>query len=221
MALVLCTNILTPNSRSVKSDFFRFRIFPPFFDVRSDTTRQHSLDYIERNFKKYSKYKDLPISDKCCDKLKKEPLRRKAKELGLECAILGILASESYQREKEWLEYGCNVFHIRKDNKSRPLSFWSDEDILEYISRCLLYVAERKKSGHCFAEPTAASFPHQNSSSAIISPLSITTKFCSASVKPLMISSTAGDPVTGFSSDPPSLYPITLLKITADCPWAL
>lgn len=99
----------------------------------SDRTRQNSLDYIERNFKKYAKYKDLPISDKCCDRLKKDPLRRKAKELGLECSILGILASESYQRKKDWLEYGCNVFHQRKDNQSRPLSFWTNEDILEYI----------------------------------------------------------------------------------------
>ena len=65
--------------------------------------------------------------------IKKEPLRRKAKELGLECAILGILASESYQREKDWLEYGCNVFHERKENQSRPLSFWTEEDIDEYI----------------------------------------------------------------------------------------
>ena len=99
----------------------------------SDRTRRNSQEYISRNFKKYEKYKYLPISDKCCDKLKKEPLKRKAKELGLECAILGILASESYQREKDWLEYGCNVFHERKDNQSRPLSFWTDEDILEYI----------------------------------------------------------------------------------------
>lgn len=101
----------------------------------SDETRQHSIDYISRNFKKYDKYKELPISDKCCDKLKKEPLRRKAKELGLECTILGILASESYQREKDWLEYGCNVFHKRKDNQSRPLSFWTNEDIMEYIKQ--------------------------------------------------------------------------------------
>ena len=50
-------------------------------------------------------------------KLKKEPLRRKAKELGLECAILGILASESYQREKDWLEYGCNVFIKERTTK--------------------------------------------------------------------------------------------------------
>lgn len=98
-------------------------------------TKQHSIDYIARNFKKYDKYKELPISDKCCDKLKKEPLRRKAKKLGLECAILGVLASESYQREKDWLEYGCNVFHERKDNQSRPLSFWTDEDIMAYIEQ--------------------------------------------------------------------------------------
>ncbi len=101
----------------------------------SERTKQNAQGYIGRNFKKYEKYKELPISDKCCDKLKKEPLRRKAKQLGLQCTILGILASESYQREKDWLEYGCNVFHERKDNQSRPLSFWNDEDILEYIKR--------------------------------------------------------------------------------------
>lgn len=101
----------------------------------SAETRQHSIDYIARNFKKYDKYKELSISDKCCDRLKKEPLRRKARELGLECAILGILASESYQREKDWLEYGCNVFHERKNNQSRPLSFWTEEDIMEYIEQ--------------------------------------------------------------------------------------
>ena len=101
----------------------------------TEKTKANSQGYIERNFKKYEKYKDLPISDKCCDKLKKDPLRRKAKELGLECAIIGVLASESYQREKDWLEYGCNVFHERKENQSRPLSFWTNEDIIDYISR--------------------------------------------------------------------------------------
>ena len=114
----------------------------------SDQTRQHSLDYIERNFKKYSKFKDLPISDKCCERLKKEPIRRKAKELGLECAILGILASESYQREKDWLEYGCNVFHERKDNQSKPLSFWTEEDIQEYIETFNVKVSDLYNMGY-------------------------------------------------------------------------
>ena len=111
-------------------------------------TKQNSLDYINRNFKKYSKYKELPISDKCCDKLKKEPLRRKAKELGLKCSIIGILASESYQREKDWLEYGCNVFHERKDNQSRPLAFWTDDDIKEYIEKYNVKISKLYEMGY-------------------------------------------------------------------------
>jgi 3'-phosphoadenosine 5'-phosphosulfate sulfotransferase (PAPS reductase)/FAD synthetase len=114
----------------------------------SERTRQNSIDYINRNFKKYAGFKELPISDKCCDRLKKDPLRRKAKELGLECAILGILASESYQREKDWLEYGCNVFHERKDNQSRPLSFWTDEDILEYIETYKVRIPKLYEMGY-------------------------------------------------------------------------
>lgn len=146
------TNIITVLPRDAKGNTWTFKKVVdtygyPMFSKRvsnairtyqhalSKITKQNSQDYIDRNFKKYEKYKNLPISDKCCDKLKKEPLRRKAKELELDCAILGILASESYQREKDWLEYGCNVFHERKDNQSRPLSFWNDEDILEYIDR--------------------------------------------------------------------------------------
>lgn len=114
----------------------------------TEQTRQNSIDYIERNFKKYSKYKELPISDKCCDRLKKEPIRRKAKELGLECAILGILTSESYQREKDWIENGCNVFHKRKDNQSRPLSFWTEADIQEYIDRFHVKISRLYEMGY-------------------------------------------------------------------------
>lgn len=101
----------------------------------TEQTKQNSLNYINRNFRKYEKYKELKISDKCCDKLKKEPIRRKARELNMECAILGILASESYQREREWLENGCNIFYKYKDNQCKPLSFWTEEDIHEYIHK--------------------------------------------------------------------------------------
>ena len=66
--------------------------------AKSQTTRQHSIDYINRNFKKYDKYKEYNISDKCCEVLKKNPIKKKAKELGMKCSIIGILASESYQR---------------------------------------------------------------------------------------------------------------------------
>lgn len=117
-------------------------------NAKTVQTKQNSIDYINRNFKKYDKYKEMNISDKCCDKLKKEPLKRKAKELGLECAIIGILASESRQRESEWLNYGCNVFHIKKDNQCRPLSFWTDKDINEYIEKNDIRISSLYKKGY-------------------------------------------------------------------------
>lgn len=116
--------------------------------ARTERTKQNSIDYINNNFKKYEKYKELPISDKCCDKLKKEPLRRKAKELGMDCVILGVLASESYQREKDWLENGCNVFFKFKDNQCKPLSFWTEEDILEYIEKYQVKISKLYDMGY-------------------------------------------------------------------------
>ncbi len=116
--------------------------------AKTPATKQNSIDYINRNFKKYDKYKELNISDKCCEKLKKEPLKKKAKELGLECAIIGILASESRQREQEWLNYGCNVFHVKKDNQCRPLSFWTEKDIYEYINEYNLKISSLYEKGY-------------------------------------------------------------------------
>lgn len=159
------TNLLTVIPKDSKGNIWTFKKVVeyygyPMFSKRisnairtyqhalTERTRQNSIDYIERNFKKYSKYRDLPISDKCCDRLKKDPIRRKAKELGLECAILGILTSESYQREKDWIENGCNVFHKRKDNQSRPLSFWTEADIQEYIDRFHVRISKLYEMGY-------------------------------------------------------------------------
>lgn len=103
--------------------------------AKSDQTRQNSIDYIKRQFKNYSKYKDLNISDKCCDKLKQTPVKQLARKLGMQCSMLGILAEESRQREVDWLKHGCNIFHKRKDNQCRPLSFWTEKDIYEYIEK--------------------------------------------------------------------------------------
>ena len=116
--------------------------------AKTPETKQNSLSYIERNFKKYLPYIELPISDKCCDRLKKAPLKKAANDLKLECAILGILASESYIREKDWLEYGCNVFFERKENQSRPLSFWTDDDIWMYIKKYRVKISELYDKGY-------------------------------------------------------------------------
>lgn len=114
----------------------------------SEETRQNSIDYINRNFKKYSIYKECNISDLCCDKLKKNPVKKKARELGLECSIIGTLAEESRQRSSDWIKYGCNVFYKKKDNQCRPLSFWTEKDIYEYIEKYDVKIADLYSMGY-------------------------------------------------------------------------
>ena len=53
----------------------------------------------------------------------------------MKCVILGLLADESRQREKDLLQYGCNVFHIKSENQCRPLAFWTEADIQTYIEQ--------------------------------------------------------------------------------------
>lgn len=46
---------------------------------------------------------------------------------------LGMLADEGQLRENLWLKEGCNGFSATKYKSSRPLMFWTEQDILQYI----------------------------------------------------------------------------------------
>jgi len=116
--------------------------------AKSDRTKQNSIDYITRRFKRFLSYKNLNISDKCCDRLKKAPIKQAARKLGMQCAILGILAEESRQRELDWVNYGCNVFDVKKDNQCRPLSFWTEKDIYDYIKLHDLRISKLYEMGY-------------------------------------------------------------------------
>lgn len=77
----------------------------------------------------------------CCDKLKKEPMHRYGKESG-RYPIIGVMASESKRREKDYISNGgCNYFDGRIP-KSQPLSIWVENDIWAYIDRFNLPIAE-------------------------------------------------------------------------------
>ena len=71
------------------------------------------------------------INDRCCYHLKKAPISRYCKETGLK-TIVGTLAEESLMRKQAWLKQGCNAFEA-KEPKSSPLSFWTHQDILQYL----------------------------------------------------------------------------------------
>ena len=83
--------------------------------------------------KKWRYLIDAPfkISAKCCDILKKKPAAKFEKETGLH-PIIGNLASESAKRMQDYLKFGCNAFGAKRPI-SRPLGFWTDEDIWNYI----------------------------------------------------------------------------------------
>lgn len=85
-----------------------------------------------------NKYKELiyapfELSEKCCDKFKKKPLQLYVKETKNH-PITGELASESRNREREYLKHGCI---LNSDNKTKctPMGFWTKQDVLECIKK--------------------------------------------------------------------------------------
>ena len=74
---------------------------------------------------------DFRISHWCCSIMKKNPFKAFEKRTGLK-PYIGSLAEESKLRELSWLQHGCNAFDIDRP-VSNPLSFWTEEDILQYI----------------------------------------------------------------------------------------
>ena len=76
---------------------------------------------------------DFEISNKCCDVMKKNPSKQYSKESGKK-PIVGTMAVESKLRWNRYLIGNCNAFSD-KHPESKPLSFWTEQDILEYILR--------------------------------------------------------------------------------------
>ena len=87
----------------------------------------------------YNKSKWLPLSqettfvigNQCCNVMKKNPMdsyQRKTHTY----PFIGTLAEESKMREQAWCRHGCNAFEGRH-KMSQPMSFWKEQDVLNYI----------------------------------------------------------------------------------------
>lgn len=103
---------------------------------------------VDKNGKKSmyncEKYKPLldaefNISFKCCDIMKKNPAKKFEKETG-KIPITAQMASESLLRERQWLISGCNAFESKRPI-SNPMSFWTEQDVLQYIKKYNLPIA--------------------------------------------------------------------------------
>ena len=91
-----------------------------------------------------SKYKpllevDFDVSHRCCDVMKKAPSHDYAKRTGRK-QITAQMASESRLREQQWIKHGCNGFDMATPT-SNPMSFWTEQDILQYIKKYEIPIA--------------------------------------------------------------------------------
>lgn len=88
---------------------------------------------------KYLTLVDEPfkVSNRCCDVMKKAPLHKYEKETGRR-PIIGTMAWESNDREKAYLDNGC--INWNKESCT-PLGFWTENDVLEYITKNNIEIA--------------------------------------------------------------------------------
>lgn len=61
--------------------------------------------------------------------MKKNPLQNYN---GKAAPFIGTLAEESELRRENWLAHGCNYFDDKKP-RSAPISFWTEQDVLQYV----------------------------------------------------------------------------------------
>lgn len=98
--------------------------------IKKDGTKGHT------NFKLAKKWRyliDAPfkISPKCCLYIKKQAMFKYQKKNKM-FPFIGTLAEESKNREQSYNITGCNAYNSQ-EKKSAPISFWTEQDILEYI----------------------------------------------------------------------------------------
>lgn len=87
---------------------------------------------------------NIKISDKCCNELKKKPLKSFEKETKKR-PIIGTMACESMTREQAYLKHGCNKLTEGKE-QCTPLGFWTEKDIYEYIEKYNVKIADIYKT---------------------------------------------------------------------------
>ena len=79
------------------------------------------------------------VSHRCCNIMKKKPVKKYEKETG-KVPFIGTMASESQLRQQSYLKNGCNAFESKRPI-STPIGFWTEQDVLAYIKLYNLEIA--------------------------------------------------------------------------------
>ena len=104
------------NTKSEKTKALRLNIGHPF------AIKKKWLPLIDAPFK---------ISDFCCREMKKNPVKQYEKKSGNK-PMVAVMADESVLRLSTYLTTNCNAFQM-KHPISRPIIFWSEQDVLRYL----------------------------------------------------------------------------------------
>lgn len=93
----------------------------------------HNGELSPYNCEKWKFLTEAPfkISHRCCNVMKKNTAHNFEKSSGLK-PIIGTMAEEGRLRKSQWILTGCNSFD-NNNPSSKPLSFWKENDVLEYI----------------------------------------------------------------------------------------
>lgn len=104
-----------------------------------------SKGYAAPNWKLAKKWRhlvdnpEIKTTEKCCDYLKKDPMKNFEKETGLKGrCITGMMADEGGYRSSMTK---CNTFE-GKTTRSTPLVFWTDSDIWEFVETRKIRICE-------------------------------------------------------------------------------
>lgn len=74
---------------------------------------------------------DFWISNRCCNVMKKGPIKTYEKATGHH-SFTAMMAVESKRRESQWVLHGCNAFDS-KQPISNPMALWTENDVLEFV----------------------------------------------------------------------------------------
>ena len=102
------------------------------------------LGKVETHYKIAEKWKplinaDFKISNRCCDIMKKGPLHSFDKQSGMK-GMIATMAGESQLRLEQYMKGDCNAYNA-KHPVSKPMSFWNEQDVLQYIKQNNIEIA--------------------------------------------------------------------------------
>lgn len=100
----------------------------------TDNVPVHVPDDLVAEFRR-AKAAGIKITEKCCDVLKKKPLKKFNQKLGIKGNFTGVRCSESRARRLAWITKGALYQAVTHGNQwiANPLAFWTEQDVATYL----------------------------------------------------------------------------------------